>query len=70
MLLYGAGVARVAGAGLTTVVVRPVRALRRALERYQDVKVTLTIGFRPNAGPTPSAQSRVAVLELGRRESY
>jgi hypothetical protein len=70
MLLYGAGVARVAGAGLTTVVVRPVRALRRALERYQDVKVTLTIGFRPNAGPTPPAQSRVAVLELGRRESY
>jgi len=70
MVTYGTGVAQIGGPGTANLVVRPVRAVRRALERYQDVKVTLTIGFRPNAGPAPPAQARVIVLELGRRESY
>jgi hypothetical protein len=67
---YGSAAVQVAGPSTLTLSVSPGPAVRRALERYRELKVTLTIGFHPNAGPSPPDQSRVIVVELGRRESY
>lgn len=67
---YGLATAEAAGSGIQTLVVRPAPAMHRALDSYQELKVTLTIGFQPSSGPAPSAQSREIVVELGRRERF
>jgi hypothetical protein len=67
---YGTGTMTVSGAGLETVRIAPRRAVRRALDSYRELNVKIAIRFQPATGPKPPAQSRTAVTELGRSESY
>lgn len=69
-VIYGSARIQVAGAGTSSISVLPGPRVRRALESYHELKVTLAMSFQPNAGPAPPAQSRTIVVELGRRESY
>jgi hypothetical protein len=69
-VLYGTGDARTDGPGIALLRVRPRRAVRLALSRRQELALSLTVTFAPDAGAAPASQIRHFVVEGRRRERF